>query len=282
MKTNKLLSLYGLKWNPFSPELPTEALVANPKAKLFFWKVENLVMDGGFALISGDSGLGKSVVLRMLYERLSSLRDITLAEFSRPQSSLADFYRELGLLFGIELRANNRWGGYRALRDKWQQHIESTLLRPVVLIDEAQEMETKVLSELRLLASKHFDSQIILTVILSGDARLPEKFTFRELIPLGNRIRTRLMLERWSVEELKSLLTESLQRAGAPQLMTPQLIHTLTEHAMGNPRIMMNMAQELLMLGAEKECTQLDEQLYLQAFVQESKPVTRSLKGRAR
>lgn len=279
MNGKQLLSLYGLKWNPFSVELPPEALVSMKKTEHFFWRVENLVMDGGFALISGESGLGKSVVLRMLYERLSALRDVTLAEFSRPQSSLSDFYRELGILFGVELRVSNRWGGYQALRQKWQHHIESTLLRPVLLIDEAQEMEPRVLSEIRLLASRHFDSQIILTVVLCGDTRLPDKFRGRDLIPLGNRIRTRLILERWSVEELTSLLSESLRLTGAPKLMTPELMHTLAEHAMGSPRIMVNMANELLMLGAKQDKRQLDEKLYLEAFAAEP-PAARLAKRR--
>ena len=44
-----------------------------------------------------EAGMGKSVALRLLYERLSALREITMAELSRPQSGLTDFYRELGL-----------------------------------------------------------------------------------------------------------------------------------------------------------------------------------------
>jgi type II secretory pathway predicted ATPase ExeA len=60
----KLHALYGLKWNPFSPELPTEALLVPAKVESFCWRVENsLVREGGFALISGDPGTGKSVVL---------------------------------------------------------------------------------------------------------------------------------------------------------------------------------------------------------------------------
>ena len=72
----KLLSLYGLKWNPFSPDLPIEALRVVPKVQSFCWRIEQaLVREGGFALITGDPGTGKSVVLRILAERLEALRD---------------------------------------------------------------------------------------------------------------------------------------------------------------------------------------------------------------
>ena len=71
MNSKKLLALYGLKWNPFSPELPSEGLLATPKIEHFAWRVEQLVQEGGFALITGESGTGKSVALRIVAGRLS-------------------------------------------------------------------------------------------------------------------------------------------------------------------------------------------------------------------
>ena len=67
----KLLSLHGLKWNPFSPDVPTEALLVTPRLDHFGWRVEHLAREGGFALITGEPGLGKSVALRLLAERLA-------------------------------------------------------------------------------------------------------------------------------------------------------------------------------------------------------------------
>ena len=61
----KLLALYGLKWNPFSPEIPLEAILITPKLANFCWRVENLVTQGGFALVTGEPGLGKSITLRV-------------------------------------------------------------------------------------------------------------------------------------------------------------------------------------------------------------------------
>jgi len=60
MNSKKLLALWGLKWNPFSPELPSEGLLLTSKIEHFAWRVEQLVQEGGFALITGESGTGKS------------------------------------------------------------------------------------------------------------------------------------------------------------------------------------------------------------------------------
>jgi len=263
----KLLALYGLKWNPFSPELPIEALHATAKVESFCWRVEQgLIREGGFALITGDPGTGKSVVLRMLAERLGQLRDLTVGAIAHPSGNLADFYREMGDLFGVELRPHNRWGGFKALRERWLTHLEGTLLRPVLLIDEAQEMNPSVLSELRLLSSMQFDSRNLLSVVFAGDARLNSKLRRDELLPLGSRIRTRLIMEYASRDELADCLNHLLTSAGNARLMTTELTATLCDHAVGNYRVLTGMAGELLATAAQRELTQLDEKLFLELY----------------
>ena len=266
---HKLLALYGLKFNPFSPELPTQAIFVPAKVENFCWRIEHAqVREGGFAMIHGDPGTGKSIVLRLLAQRLSNVPDITVGAINHPQSNLADFYRELGDIFGVGLRPSNRWAGFKALRERWLSHLESSRIRAVLLIDEAQEMTPQALSELRLLSSARFDSQPLLCIVLAGDARLIEKLRHDDLVPLGSRIRTRLTMEFASRQELLACLEHLLADAGNATLMTPQLRHTLCDHAAGNYRILTTMAAELLAVGAQRELAQLDEKLYLDVFAQ--------------
>lgn len=275
--TQKLLALYGLKFNPFTPDLPTEAIYVPPRIDDFCWRIEQVqVREGGFAMIHGDPGSGKSIALRVLAERLARLPDVTVGAINHPQSNLADFYRELGDVFGVPLRPHNRWGGFKALREQWQAHLETTRRRPVLLIDEAQEMAPPVLSELRLMASARFDSQPLLCVVLAGDARLPEKLRREDLVPLGSRIRARLATEYASRDELMGCLNHLLAGAGNASLMTPGLRQTLCDHAAGNYRILMTLAGELLGVAARRDLAVLDEKLYLDVFAQpDTKPQRR-------
>jgi len=266
MNAKKLLSLWGLKWNPFSPELPSEGLLVTAQIENFAWRVEQLVQEGGFALISGESGTGKSVALRIVAERLSRLRDVAVGVLERPQSKSADFYRELGEIFSVKLSPANRYGGFKALRERWKAHVASSCIKPVLLVDEAQEMDPEVLSELRILSSADFDATSLLTVVLSGDARLLELLRHEDLIPLGTRIRTRLKMEPASREELLELLRHALAKAGTPSLMTTELMNTLVDHAAGNYRLLMTMGAELLAHGIADEAEQLDEKVYLEVF----------------
>jgi type II secretory pathway predicted ATPase ExeA len=278
MNGKKLLSLWGLKWNPFSPELPSEGLLVTPKIESFAWRVEQLVQEGGFALISGESGTGKSVALRIVAERLASVRDVVVGVLERPQSKNADFYRELGEIFVVKLSPSNRYGGFKALRERWKAHVASSRIKPVLLVDEAQEMAPDVLNELRILSSADFDATSLLTIVLAGDGRLLDLLRHQDLVPLATRIRTRLATESATRDELLELLQHALAKAGNSTLMTDGLMDVLVDHSAGNYRLLMTMSAELLAYGIAHEVNQLDEKFYLELF----HPKGRASKKKAR
>jgi len=195
MNGKRRLALWGLKWNPFSPELPSEGLLVTAAVENFVWRVEQLVQEGGFALVCGESGTGKSVALRIVSERLAAQREVVVGVLQRPQSRPAD-----------------------------------------------------------------------LTVVLAGDGRLLERLRHPDLVPLAGRIRTRLITEAASREELSELLQHALAKAGNASLMTPELRDTLVDRAAGNCRLLMTLGGELLAYGMAQELAQLDEKSYLEAF----------------
>lgn len=280
MNQKKLLALYGLKWDPFGQELPVEALWVGKRTAHFIWRMEQQVFHGGFAMITGDPGTGKSAVLRLLAERLGDIRDVHVGVLSRPQSRVADFYREMGEIFGVKLTASNRWGGFKVLRERWKSHVDTTLMRPVLLIDEAQELPAETLSEIRLLQSANFDSVSYLTVVLCGDGRLTSHLRLPELIPVESRIRIRLCLEYATGEELVELLEHALEKAGNQKLLTREVLETMVEHSAGNVRTLMHMGSELLQAAMAAEVSHIDEKLYLEVFAAPPPRTSKSRRGR--
>lgn len=267
MKNNrKYLPLYGLKWDPFDRGIPVEGLWVDKKVKYFISRIQHLIHRGGFAMITGEPGTGKSAVLRVVEDRLGDIRDVLVGTITRPRSGVNDFYREMGEIFGVTFSFCNRWGGFKSLREKWKNHIETTLIRPVLLIDEAQELPIETLSELRLLQSAQFDSVSYLTVVLCGDDRLVKLLQKPALLPIENRLRLRLTMEYAEREELLALLKHSLKKAGNSTLFTPEVMDTMVDHANGNVRTLMNTANDLLQAAFLSETETIDEKLYMDVF----------------
>jgi len=266
MGTTGSLPAQGLRYNPFLAGVPVESLFVDARTESFLFRVERLIESGGFALVTGDPGVGKSTLLRLAQARLEALRDVSVGVLTRPQSALADFYRELGDLFGISLSVSNRWGGFKALRERWRAHISSTLSRPVIFIDEAQNASAEILEELRVLSSDELDSRALLTVLLSGDARLAERLKRVDLVPLASRVRVRVHLEPSAREELVQLLAHLLRESGAPQLMTQELLELLADHCAGNRRALMLLAQDLLEHAAAEELAVIDEKIFFEVM----------------
>ncbi len=266
MNDKKLLALYGLKYNPFVQNLPVGAIWVEPETESFAHRLEAMIPQGGFALITGDPGQGKSKILQWVSRLLGAMPDIAWGVMERPQSRLGDFYRELGELFGVSLSPANRYGSFKTLREKWKAHCRSSLLRPVLLIDEAQEVSPACLTELRLLQSASFDSENLLFTILCGDGRLTDMFRMPELIPLGSRIATRLALPSRTPEQLRDYLDFALEQAGNSSLMTTELMQLLASHSLNNLRVINNMAAELLAAASERNLPRIDEALYFELF----------------
>jgi hypothetical protein len=101
---------------------------------------------------------------------------------------------------------------------------------------------------------------------------MPERLRSPELLPLGSRIRRRLALDYASRDELLACLDHLLTAAGNQNLMTSELRVTLADHAAGNYRVLMNLADELLAIAADRELPRLDEKLFLEVFAQSPKP----------
>ena len=81
-------SLYGLKYNPFLPSIPKQALYSLPGVETFELRVSSMARQGGFALITGEPGLGKSKTLHKMAGSLEEIPDLTVGVMQRPQSRL--------------------------------------------------------------------------------------------------------------------------------------------------------------------------------------------------
>lgn len=271
---SKLKALFGAQFNPFTSDIPVDKCYISSEVQSFINRIEEIASSGGYAMLTGASGIGKSTTLRSIAHKLEESSKLVPAIICRPQSGLRDFYRELGTIFRVDLKTANCYGSFNDVRGKWQKIIRDTCFRPVLIIDEAQSAREEVLSELRLLGSVELDSQCLTAVILAGDERLSAKLQSPELLPLASRMREKLVLRPYPQNELEKMLGHVLQQAGCSQMLSSGVLALLSEHSCGNPRTMMNRAEQLLSAALREEISVIDEKTYHRVF-----SITSSKKG---
>ncbi len=235
-------------------------------------------------MLTGDPGTGKSIALRLLAERLRALPDVLVGTVEHPQSRTMDFYRELGDLFSVPLASHNRWAGFVPCALKLADHITQESLPPC-----AHRRRGPGGTHHRALRAAHPGQQGSSIASSCSASSSPARCaTARRrdplpgALPLGSRIRRRLTLDYASRDELLACLDHLLAAAGNQSLMTSELRVTLADHAAGNYRILMNLADELLAVAADRELPRLDEKLFLEVFAQTPKPKTAAVAARKR
>jgi type II secretory pathway predicted ATPase ExeA len=260
------LPTFGLRTNPFFGELSAKDIYVTDKMEIFCQKAGSVVTNGGFAVLTGDPGMGKSCLTRRFSSNLAEVPELMVRALSLPKCSNRDFYRQMTKSFAVPMATTNRYSNFSSLREKWQSHVRGNNLRPILIIDEAQELSGDILLELRLLGSTEYDSKCILGVFLAGDRRLQERLQQAELSPIASRVRATMNLDSQSVVDMGKILDNSLDKAGNIDLFSPGLKKLVVDSAAGNPRTMMTIGNDLLMNACAQGASKIDEDMFYEIF----------------
>ena len=191
---------------------------------------------GGFVLLTGEVGTGKTTVSRCLLQQLPA--DTEIAYILNPSLTerdlLAAICDEFQLPYGEE-------ASLKQLFDLIRDHLLANLAagkRSVVLVDEAQHLLPGVLEQLRLLTNLETDEKKLLQVVLIGQPELQQMLRQPLLRQLAQRITARYHLLPLSRQDVDAYVRFRLQVAGCVQpIFTPRAIQTLHRLSGGIPRL---------------------------------------------
>jgi general secretion pathway protein A len=203
----------------------------------------------GFICLVGEVGTGKTTLLRALLERLDvSLRTVLITHTTLDRESLLrmilhDLLIPHASLIRVEM--------IQALHDFVISELESGHFPPLLILDEAQNLDDEVLEEIRLLTNLEIGDTKLLQVILSGQPELEQKLARPKLRQLGQRIAVRAKLEPLNQEETVAYVHHRLNVAGAQNLnlFTRAALRTVWSGTGGIPRLI-NMVCEQALVNA--------------------------------
>lgn len=205
--------------------------------------------DGGFVLLTGEVGTGKTTICRCLLEQMPEQCDIAL--ILNPRLTVRELLSSICDEFQIPYPPGTQ--SIKTFVDSINSHLLNTHARgrrSVLIIDEAQNLTPPVLEQIRLLTNLETTRRKLLQVILLGQPELREILAKPELRQLSQRIIARFHLGPLTRADVAAYINHRLAVAGAREpLFPPSAINTLFLLSRGIPRLL-NIIADRALLGA--------------------------------
>ncbi len=258
---------FGLKFNPFDKEIPTDKLFASRDTKELDSRLKYMLESRGICLIVGEPGSGKSTGLRKLTENLNRslykpcylpLTTLTVKEFYQALASLlgeTPAYKKVTLFQQIQNCIHNLY---------YEQRIT-----PVIIVDEVHMAPVSILDDLRLLFNFKIDSANPFVLILAGQPQIRNKLALNTCYPLRQRISMRYSMQGLSLEETADYCNSRMKLAGCnSEVFSPAALTAIHNVSGGFLRSVNNIAVASLMYCTERKMLSADEEAVYQANIE--------------
>ncbi len=250
-------SFYGLREKPFNLTPDPRFLYLSKKHKeAFAHLLYGIRNRSGFVEITGEIGTGKTTICRTLLEQADP--DIEIAFIFNPYLSATELLRAANEDFGIKSTAVTK----KELLDELNAHLLEQRRQGkncVLLIDEAQNLSTPVLEQIRLLSNLETDTEKLLQIVLVAQPELRETLVSPELRQLNQRITARYHLKALDYDEMVHYIAHRITKAGGRGKVrfTRKALKEIYKYSHGTPRLINAVCDRALLIGYTQEKKQI-------------------------
>ncbi|MGB9627883.1 MAG: ExeA family protein, partial [Thermodesulfobacteriota bacterium] len=259
------LEFYGLKEKPF-------LLTPDPQF-LYLSESHRVAIDSllygieqreGFLVITGDIGTGKTTICRAILNKMGP--HVKTAVIFNSFLSEDELLESILLDFGFPSRGRTKKERIDAL-NKLLIHLLSQGKNAVLIIDEAQNLSTPVLEQIRMLSNLETEKEKLLQIILFGQLELEQKLRSPELRQLNQRISIRHHLLPLTRKETEAYIYQRLMVAGAQGNITfsKSALDEIFKFSKGIPRLINLLCERTLLAGYVEETFHMDKEIVKKA-----------------
>ncbi len=230
------LEHFGLREAPFSITPHTEFFFAGAnRGNTLEALIYAITHDEGIVKVSGEVGSGKTMLCRMLLEKLPN--HVETVYLATPSLSREDILHAIADELKIELPVMRAHQMMRALQERLLEIYASGRL-VVVMIDEAHAMPAETLEEIRLLSNLETNRHKLLHIVLFGQPELDDRLGEKVLRQLKDRVTHNFALEPLRHDDIGNYLMFRLRAAGyrGPDLFTASAIRMVSKASQGLTR----------------------------------------------
>ncbi|MGA8041398.1 MAG: AAA family ATPase [Terracidiphilus sp.] len=211
----------------------------------------------GFAVVTGEVGTGKTLLLRCLLQLFKESKDFAYAYLFHSRLSPSEFLQYVLSDFGLETTGKNKsellftFGKF--LSDRGAQQLTT-----VLIVDEAHDLSEELLEEVRLLSNLEAPNRKLLQIVLVGQPELDHKLDSFNLRQLKQRIAIRTHLDPLTLEETGHYIHQRLEAAGVDASRDPifpeSTVEAVYRWSNGLPRLINSVCENALISAyARKE-----------------------------
>ena len=257
------LTHFNMTQNPFAERPPIDWLLKDERTAQGLARLEYFAQEGLVALLLGQTGVGKSTLLRLFLNALPNnrynARYVHLTHLSA---------RGLLRLIVTELGESPAFGKDR-LFTQILECVKKADAPTILILDEAHLIDPGALTDLRLLLSSAVDSGPPLRIVLSGQEPLRGLLTRASHADLHNRITVRYRLASLTEEQTAAYIDARVQQSGgSPKLFDAEAKTIIHEYAAGIPRQINNIATACLIQAAAQDDKKIGEPLVNQTMAE--------------
>jgi general secretion pathway protein A len=250
---------YGMREKPFSILPDPDLIYWGENHRLAFAMLEFGVMNSaGFTVITGEIGSGKTTLIRYLIHRLDTQVIVGLMS-STPQG-------QASLLQWVMMSLEQPYeDSYPRLFKRFQHFLREQFARgkrTILIVDEAQNLDSSSLEELRMLSNINADKDQLLQIILAGQPQLKEKLREPQLLQLAQRVSSDFHLKPLLTNDVIRYITFRLQAVGCSyELFTEDACRMIARASRGIPRAINILCDTALVYGFAAEANQIGPEL---------------------
>jgi len=248
-------AFFGLCENPFAVNPDPHFLVPTHEIEEAISSLIYCIQQRrGFTLLTGEVGTGKTTLLNMLLDWLREA-DVASAFIFNPRMDPIEFFDFMMTDFGVSCESTLK--SQKLIRlNNWLLERYRAKQTAVLVIDEAQNLSTDVLEEIRLLTNLETAREKLLQIVLAGQPELDYKLNRPELRQLRQRITLRCKTRPFDGKETEAYINERLRisgRNGKP-IFTPQAVERIYYYSGGIPRVINLICDHALITAYAEGC----------------------------
>jgi general secretion pathway protein A len=239
---------YNLAKHPFSisPDPEFLWLSANHKKAVSVLKY-GFLEDKGFLALTGDVGTGKTLLVRNLVRSIPA--SSIIVDVPDPDMKPMEFFRYLAEEAGMQPKFKGK-GTFQIQLKQFLLEAFGSDKKVLLIIDEAQRLNPKLLEQIRLLSNLHADKQKLINIFLVGQDEFDQLLEDKRCKATRQRITVRYHLEPFSENETFAYIQHRLKIAGSSRdLFSPAAIRKIHAYSKGYPRSINVLCDHALMLG---------------------------------